>query len=201
MSESETINKCAICNQSAPFKCTACKSVWYCCADHQKKDWKNHKSMCRPFRIDKSDKLGRYLVATRDIPSKAIIFVERPLVVGPKWCINETEKYLPTFPCVGCFRPVFFNRERCPKCKWPACSEQCSGLTDSQLHELECGILCMRSPPSSMENVAQFRDFYRSEIILTLRCLLLQWRFPDRWKTMLKLESHVKQRIGTRYYQ
>lgn len=192
---------CAVCGESAPFKCTACKAVWYCSVAHQKRDWRGHKVACRPFRVEQSAALGRYLVATRDIPAKSVIFVERPLVAGPKWCMNESEKSLPTFPCVGCFRPVLFNRNRCPKCKWPACAEDCTGLTDPQLHGLECGILCMQSPHTAAESVCQWRDHYRSEAILTLRCLLLQWRFPDRWDTIMRLESHAGQRIGTRYYR
>lgn len=107
--------KCAICNQLAPYKCTACKSVNYCSAVHQKQDWPKHKLNCRPFKIERSDELGRYLVASRDIPAKSIIFVEPPLVIGPKWCISDVEKSQLSFPCVGCFRPTSIRENRCPK--------------------------------------------------------------------------------------
>jgi hypothetical protein len=30
--------------------CSACKSVQYCCADHQAKDWPKHKTFCKRFR-------------------------------------------------------------------------------------------------------------------------------------------------------
>lgn len=108
---------CVICNENAPFKCTACKLVNYCGAEHQKKDWPNHKSKCRPFKIGHSEELGRYLVATRDIPEKSVIFIEPPLVIGPKWCLNEDDKCLPYFPCVGCFKPTPLNGANncCPK--------------------------------------------------------------------------------------
>lgn len=111
------MERCVICNEVAPFKCTACKSVNYCGAEHQKKDWPNHKINCRPFRIEHSDELGRYLVAARDIPAKSIIFIEPPLVIGPKWCLNDDDKCLPYFPCVGCFKPTMLMSENhcCPK--------------------------------------------------------------------------------------
>lgn len=78
----EKMERCAICNEKAPFKCTACKMVNYCGAEHQKKDWPNHKINCRPFKIEQSDELGRYLVATRDIPAQSLLFIESPLVIG-----------------------------------------------------------------------------------------------------------------------
>lgn len=113
----KTMELCVICNEEAPFKCTACKLVNYCGAEHQKKDWPNHKIRCRPFKIEQSDELGRYLVATRDIPAKSVIFIESPLVIGPKWCLNDDDKCLPYFPCVGCFRPTLLASENhcCPK--------------------------------------------------------------------------------------
>lgn len=113
-----SINKmelCPICQQAAPFKCTSCKSIHYCGAEHQKKHWPKHKANCRPFKIERSDRLGRYVVATRDIPAKSVIFIEPPLVVGPKWCSGDDEKSSPLFPCVGCFRSTPINANRCPK--------------------------------------------------------------------------------------
>lgn len=89
----------------------------------------------------------------------------------------------------------------CCRCFWPACSIDCKGLTDPQLHGWECGVLCIRSVPQSNDNIVKLRDFFRSEALLTLRCLLLQWRHSDRWDTIMKLESHDKQRTGTRYYK
>lgn len=107
--------KCAVCNEEAPFICTACKSVNYCNSDHQKTDWPKHKINCRPFQIERSDELGRFLVATRDIRAKSVIFIEPPLVIGPKWCITEDEKIPNYFPCVGCFKPTLLNGNHCPK--------------------------------------------------------------------------------------
>lgn len=107
--------KCAVCTEEAPFKCTACKTVNYCSVAHQKKDWTKHKINCRPFKIEQSNELGRYLVASRNIPAKSIIFIEPPLVIGPKWCISDDEKYQLSFPCVGCFKLTSVRGNQCPK--------------------------------------------------------------------------------------
>lgn len=109
------MEKCEVCNGNGPFKCTACKSVNYCSVEHQKKHWPKHKHICRPLKIEQSNELGRYLIATRDIPAKSILFVEPPLVIGPKWCMNDNEKISTLFPCVGCFKPIPINIRRCSK--------------------------------------------------------------------------------------
>lgn len=106
---------CAVCRKAAPFKCTACKTVYYCGVQHQKDDWRRHRSQCRPFTICESAELGRYLVASRDIPAHGIIFSETPLVYGPKWCIDDTETDRPYFPCIGCYRTVRIGDRTCPK--------------------------------------------------------------------------------------
>lgn len=42
---------CAECGQPADLKCSACKLVAYCGKEHQKKHWKVHKTLCRPFEV------------------------------------------------------------------------------------------------------------------------------------------------------
>lgn len=111
-----SVGKCAECDIEASLKCTACKLVFYCGVEHQKKHWKIHKNDCRRlYEVEESKELGRYVVATRDIPAKTIIFAEAPLVVGPKWCLEEFEKDVPIFPCVGCFRPTRQGTYQCPR--------------------------------------------------------------------------------------
>lgn len=70
------------------------------------------------------------------------------------------------------------------------------------MHALECLVLSTRRGPSpktsDMETLAKF---YRSDALLTLRCLLLQWKYPDRWNKVQQLESHDQQRLGTRYFE
>jgi len=37
---------CAVCNNKASMYCSRCKVTFYCCAEHQKNDWKTHKKSC-----------------------------------------------------------------------------------------------------------------------------------------------------------
>lgn len=111
----ETSGKCAVCDAECSFKCTACKCVSYCGIEHQKKDWKTHKLECRPLEVAHSDELGRYIIASRDIKAKTVIFTEAPLIAGPKWCMEDYERQEPIFPCVGCFKPVRIDQLGCPR--------------------------------------------------------------------------------------
>ena len=54
--------------------------------------------MCLPYRIEKSEKLGRYFVATRDIKPLELILVDQPGVVGP------ATKTKPV--CIVCLNPA-----------------------------------------------------------------------------------------------
>mmetsp|Transcript_132417 Transcript_132417/g.197335 ORF Transcript_132417/g.197335 Transcript_132417/m.197335 type:complete len:134 (+) Transcript_132417:111-512(+) len=38
--------KCPVCQEKATSRCSRCKSVWYCGAEHQRQHWKAHKSDC-----------------------------------------------------------------------------------------------------------------------------------------------------------
>ena len=43
--------ECAVCHKSdgaTLLRCSQCKSVWYCDADHQRADWNVHKLVCKP---------------------------------------------------------------------------------------------------------------------------------------------------------
>ena len=43
-----SIHVCAVCEAPAEHRCSACKCVAYCTREHQKKDWKAHKLVCKP---------------------------------------------------------------------------------------------------------------------------------------------------------
>ena len=51
------IDKCGFCGKSNLDlqKCTGCKSVVYCSREHQKKDWRAHKAMCKFLRNGGND--------------------------------------------------------------------------------------------------------------------------------------------------
>ncbi|XP_066994527.2 SET domain-containing protein SmydA-8 [Anabrus simplex] len=169
-------NKCAICSAPAQHKCSACKLVSYCSKEHQKKDWKKHKEICRPFEVLSSPEIGRYLVATRDLKPGDLLLSEVPLVVGPK--IRDAAP-----SCLNCLRRIDPNPStaRCPLCLWLFCTPTCP--TDPKVHAPECCILRLdpRRPPCY-------------DVITPLRCLLLQRKHPERWKQLLSMEAHNKER-------
>lgn len=122
---------CAVCNKNSTQRCSNCRKVSYCCKDHQKADWKNHKPDCFPAEIKYNDIVGRHLVATREIQPGEILLKEKPLVAGPKHCGDKTGKCI--FPiCLGCFR-IVSNKYFCTKCKWPMCNEECEKKVSSYL--------------------------------------------------------------------
>ena len=49
------------------------------------------------WRIERDERFGRYMVATRDILPGQLIFAEEPIMWGP----NTTNRNL---VCLGCFR-------------------------------------------------------------------------------------------------
>lgn len=191
--------QCAVCQTVTDKKCTACWDVYYCCTEHQRADWKQHKLLCAKFEVRQSEELGRYLVATKDIKAKSVVYVEKPIAMGPKWSIDKT-MLNPMIPCVGCLTPVMVNGLSCPKCKWPICSYECSGLQDPEAHEFECCILSLRRRPIDFNNLDEALDFFHSDALLVLRCLLLQSKFPKKWKALMNMQDHEEERRGTQYF-
>ncbi|EDW00579.1 SET domain-containing protein SmydA-8 [Drosophila grimshawi] len=186
---------CAVCNVAAPLTCTRCKLVRYCNGEHQKQHWPTHKTCCKPFKVQNDPQLGRYLVATQTIQAKQIIFVEEPLVVGPKWFLTDDEKSASIVPCVACYTPCRINKHLCRSCRWPVCSISCE-------HEkLECSILSLGSPPSGKSDARGLHDYYRHDALLVLKCLLLQRQHPERWAALLEMQSHEEERLGTELHQ
>lgn len=45
------MNSCAVCKQPSEKKCSLCGNVFYCSREHQKADWKTHKSKCVSFKV------------------------------------------------------------------------------------------------------------------------------------------------------
>ena len=87
--ESVPTGDCVVCGRLARALCSGCKHVFYCSRDHQKKHWASHKEDCRgmarlPWRVERDDRVGRFLVATRDLQEGELLLQESPMVVGPR---------------------------------------------------------------------------------------------------------------------
>ncbi|CAH1964733.1 unnamed protein product [Acanthoscelides obtectus] len=180
-------DKCAECGEPAELKCSACKLVSYCGKEHQKKDWKNHKAVCRPFEILEDPVLGKCLVATRDIKPGDIVMAEYPLVYGPRPHMVEEGPV----PCPGCCRLIIAEGSpRCEGCDFPICHPGCEGLRDMDRHGHECMILGLRD----VKAINGLHDFYRQDALLTLRCLLLQNRHPKKFEQIMGMMEHMDRR-------
>ncbi|XP_016966660.1 SET domain-containing protein SmydA-8 [Drosophila biarmipes] len=186
---------CPVCKVAASQACTRCKMVRYCNRDHQKQHWPQHKRSCRPFKEEQDAQLGRYLLVTQDIAAGQTVFVEEPLVVGPKWYLPDSEKEASIVTCVACFMPSRLGKHQCRRCQWPVCSAGCE-------HEpLECSVLGLgpRLPPHSDSRF--LNDHFRGDALLVLKCLLLQRQNPAKWAALLEMQSHEKERRGTELYE
>lgn len=134
-------------------------------------------------------------MVTQDIAAGQIIFIEEPLVVGPKWYLSDAEKEASIVPCVACFMPSRLGKHQCRRCQWPVCSAGC------QHEDLECSVLSLGSGPPPRSNVRSLNDYFRGDALLVLKCLLLQRQNPAKWTALLEMQSHEEERRGTELYE
>uniref|UniRef100_A0A1B0D7G9 Uncharacterized protein n=1 Tax=Phlebotomus papatasi TaxID=29031 RepID=A0A1B0D7G9_PHLPP len=161
---------CGFCGIKCDKKCASCHKVFYCSAKHQREDWKNHKKCCPAFTICQDVKMGRFLVANRNLKFGEIVLKEAPIVTGPsQLTAPEIQEK---------------NMRKCSKCGWPMCSQECE---EAESHAEECKVSAARGGVS-IEHFVSPHPIY--QCILTLRCLLMQNSCPEKWDKLSQLESH-----------
>lgn len=126
-----------------------------------------------------------------------MIINESPAIVGFKWNSQDDDPSAVNFSCVGCLEPIKVLNCKCPNCHWPACSFDCAGLTNPELHEIECAFLKIGKGPSSKTDFNAIRRYYRFDVLLALKILLLQRKNPKRFKMLMEMESNEKNRLMT----
>jgi len=180
----DDVGVCPVCSKVAENKCTACKEIFYCNRECQRKHWKTHKFECKslPYKIEKSAELGRYLVASRDLKEGEILFEESPLVVGP---VTVT-----TPVCLDCYAPVD-GSFCCRKSGWPLCGPTCEKAVAKNP---EVVIPHQTEGRFEIENYGEACYLY--EGIGALRALMTQKTAPSKYKKILSLESHLERRRG-----
>ena len=54
--------KCNYCSKEEEKlqRCSACKQVYYCSAQHQRSDWTNHKSVCKQLQEQPKEVNSKY---------------------------------------------------------------------------------------------------------------------------------------------
>ncbi|XP_014206919.1 protein msta-like [Copidosoma floridanum] len=149
----------------------------------------------KKYKVMKSDKLGRYLVASKDLAAGELIFREEAVAVGPG--IGEPGAF-----CFGCLRPLTQHRQArrysCTKCTVaPLCNRACEVYTFHNMGGLHSGAEC---------------DFFRdnkevcselvdevTRVLLHLRLWLLKSSDEESssWKEIERMEAHLEQRRGT----
>ena len=185
-------SKCSLCgaNPASVKKCGGCLRVAYCCTDHQKEHWKKgHKSRCSPFKIVTDSKVGRFVVATRNIKAGEVIFEELPITAGPKQFTGPV--------CLGCYRPVDGSTV-CETCRWPVCQKLCS---EKKVHKVECKTLagCRFKPKLDNEKALKACPIY--ECLTPLRCVLIKNLHPGNWEVLKAMEQHREERQREEFYQ
>ncbi|CAG5095368.1 Similar to SmydA-8: SET domain-containing protein SmydA-8 [Cotesia congregata] len=149
------------------------------------------------YNVLHNDKIGRYMVASKDLEAGEEILSEMPFVVGPK---------ASTYPlCLSCFSswPQSPEQTLCSRCSWPVCNENCA---NASIHkDYECPIFAAVGEKfnvsaaleeSNVTNVPQL------ECITPLRLLLAMEKFPERWEKEVKImEAHNKNRSDKKQWK
>lgn len=139
-------------------------------------------------QIAASEKLGRHLVAARDIKPNETVLKESPLVYGPSQLTNPV--------CIDCLQGLqsdeLESNYSCAKCGWPLCV-QCTEKAECK--HIECDITVLRGKKIAMKQYLNPHPMY--QWVTTLRCLLLEEQAPDKFAKLIQLESHCSERRGT----
>ncbi|KAH1015916.1 hypothetical protein HUJ04_007226 [Dendroctonus ponderosae] len=135
------------------------------------------------FKVEKSETVGRYAVASEDLKPGDVIFSETPFAYGPK----SDSSCL----CLGCHSPVDCAY-LCSTCSWPVCGPECEQL---KVHkENECQVFS--NAKVKFQTVEDPTDVcLQYECITPLRMLLEKERDPKRWEEEISImEAHNEER-------
>ncbi|XP_043249623.1 SET domain-containing protein SmydA-8-like [Colletes gigas] len=149
------------------------------------------------FKVLQNDRVGRYMVANKELAPGEEIITEMPFVVGPKAF---------TYPlCLSCYTswPSTSDKPLCSKCGWPVCSTECEN--QPQHKDYECQIFVQANEKF---NVAEALDetnmngVPQLECITPLRLLLESERNPEKWNKGVKdMEAHNKIRSQKEHWK
>lgn len=128
------------------------------------------------FKVKRNDKLGRYMVASRDLKAGEVLFREFAVVHGPKMVSNPI--------CLGCHKSLTSNSSngscyRCSRCSWPLCSKSCENLDP---HVQECKLMASKNYKCPIKtNCGTMQSDAIYCLIFPLRFLLLKLSQPKMW--------------------
>ncbi|KAK2727648.1 SET domain-containing protein SmydA-8-like [Artemia franciscana] len=176
------MESCAACFKPATQKCSGCRVIYYCARECQKRHWKAHKDLCRPYLIERDEELGRCLVASRDFEAGEILLKEPPLVIAPAKFTKPI--------CLGCHKKskTLYN---CSMCGWPVCSKSCE---KSRLHEPECTLTSRGRKGEQIVLKDLDKEHPAMGCIAILRVLHIKETDEKKWTLLMQLEDHVEAR-------
>ncbi|XP_045785788.1 SET domain-containing protein SmydA-8-like [Maniola jurtina] len=125
---------------------------------------------------------GRGLVATEDIKAGEVIFVDHPLVYGPRSGANVQRG------CTVCRKIVSETFFKCSQCALLLCSEECQ---NSDVHFSDCNIISCWPNKVPIEDVD---DTLLSRALTAIRALLLN---EDQRNLLTSLQAHVLPQHGS----
>ena len=164
---------CAVCCGPASHWCGGCSNLWYCSPAHQRQHWADHKSNCRPTRVESSPQLGKYLVAARALQPGQLLVAEECAVRGP----GEEPGDTPV--CLSCYFPAHHT---CPVCSAPLCGAATCEAGD---HAVEC---------ETVGRAGLGRDPAWLDLVPALRLLLLRHTDPARYARCAALSTNLAER-------
>ncbi|XP_014224254.1 protein msta-like [Trichogramma pretiosum] len=157
------------------------------------------KSKGKKYEIARSEKLGRYLIAGRDLSAGEVLFREKALAVG-------VAMYERAMVCFGCMRPYNHDEQSssaaklqcctCSKCDLaPVCNRLCETSSESLHTSWECDFFREKAELIG-GNVAELLS-----VLLHVRLCLLRDHQPELWRQIMAMESHLDERRGSPVWQ
>jgi len=183
---------CVVCGGEAHSRCSGCFSVAYCGQEHQKSDWAGHKPACtKPYTVKENEKVGRYMVATRNMAPGDIILREKAAVVGP-----SLEQSKPI--CLGCSAGLLKTWHLCTTCQSPLCSKNCekhpAHVEECKIYKVNTGAMYSYFQNGTIQKKKQHPENANYQVAMVVRALLLKKLDIKKYKAVLALESHKKER-------
>lgn len=143
----------------------------------------------RKWNIEYIEPYGRCTIATRDIAEGEVLFVDHPVITGPK---QNSE-----LMCLGCYRQLdSWDKYQCTMCGWPLCGPECE---TRGYHPLECTAYQAAKYKPDLKDFGDDQFMYES--MLPLRCFFLQNFEKDKWETLMAMEAHNDLRRGTELWE
>lgn len=144
---------------------------------------KNHLGVHSSYKwyVGESQIAGRGLIAAEDISPGEVLFIDHPLLYGPRSGVD-----LPR-GCTVCWKldcDMFF---KCSRCALLLCSEECQNTC---MHNDDCNIISRWENKVPIEEVD---DTVMSQALTVIRGLLLK---EDRFRFMVALSGHNEPQHG-----